>query len=67
MNIGKDGMRQNVRGNTERVRKSLGGKEMGGRAKKAREGMKRESKWVRESRGASKGGSMVGCFGLSDG
>lgn len=46
---------------------SLGKKEIGGRAKKRREGVKRESRCVRESGGAKKGGSMAGCFGLSDG
>lgn len=35
--------------------------------KKRRDGMRSESKWVRESEGARKGGSVAGCFGLSDG
>lgn len=36
---------------------------MGGQKKKGW----RESEWVRESGRARKGGSMAGCFGLSDG
>lgn len=43
---------------------SLGRKGFGGRAKKQERG---ESMGLRESGGVRKGGSMAGCFWLSDG
>lgn len=70
MKIRNDGMRENFEGNTARAREGDWEREgMGRRTRKkgwSEKGGK--GKWVRGVRGSKgKGGSVAGCFGLSDG
>lgn len=58
-------MRRNVSGILREQEKVWEGRKW--EDKKRRDGVRSESEWVRESGRARKGGSMAGCFGLSDG
>lgn len=68
MKIRNDGMRENFEGDTARASVWEGSREWEG-GQERRDGVKGgEGKWVRGVRGSKgKGGSVAGCFGLSDG
>lgn len=62
--VRNDWMRWNVRGILQEQEKVWEERKWEGREG---DGVRSESKWVRESGRARIGGSMAGCFGLSDG